>query len=610
MKFLLKVVASLFLGLAAMPTFSYTVEHGDTLIVIAKQHKVNYRKICELNRIANCNNIRVGQELEIPTATSPNKGQPSVQKQETAPITTESGVAKKKQNSVPAEVKTVAFSLIRSWKCVGCDPVLKSWVRKNWLSTEEVSLAPQQEVKLRLQGLDDSQIGEVKQALKEKRYTLTFRPKDYLWVSMAFGSGMWGETRNATGDDIPVFALPPTSKGYQVDLALGCGNPAVNRVKLEKPKPVPVVTPQEKERKVSCEKIGAFWAQVSEYGVSGTARFACLFQVNNNWKAGPTIGFGGSRFDDHTWIELQSFIGGGFELRGKNIAGFDAIEFVVMVGTGSSAGHSVDGLTEKLKSSGMDSQLAMQLRKQFHIDGKTSVTVRFMPFASIPLTGVEADILWKNMVVKQENGRHLTIGAVMRFEFQRKGLGFKPEITFGIWRMSDIDNPIGWKFLVGASTLDNVWRIGAGLQFPGPIWLVEVEYNPAWGWLQLNAEIARNALHNGATPTCKALKMNYCSKPEGGERAAIAGTATTPTPEEGAKLGNVEVSTNTAVVSVQKRWCGNKGSCLAVETATVVSERLVPVVHQQEVQFVQQPESQQGEKALAEENFWTNNRNG
>ena len=599
MKFLLKVVASLFLGLAAMPTFSYTVEHGDTLIGIAKQHKVNYRKICELNRIANCNNIRVGQELEIPTATSSDEKQQTAKKQETAPAPTESSVAKEKQNSALDEAKAADRSLIRGWKCVGCDPVLKSWVRKNWLSTEEVSLAPQQETKLRLQGLNDSQIGEVKQALKEKRYTLTLRPKGYLWASMAFGSGMWGETRNATGDDIPVFALPPTSKGYQVDLALGCGNPAVNRVKLEKPKPALVMS-QEEEKKVSCEKIGAFWAQVSEHGVSGTARFACLFQLNNNWKVGPTVGFGGSRFDDHTWIELQSFIGGGVELRGKNIAGFDAIEFVVMVGTGSSAGHSADGLTEKLKSSGMDAQLAMQLRKQFHIDGKTSVTVRFMPFASIPLTGVEADILWKNMVVKQENGRHLTIGAVMRFEFQRKGLGFKPEITFGIWRMSDIDNPIGWKFLVGASTLDNVWRIGAGLQFPGPIWLVEVEYNPAWGWLQLNAEIARNALHNGATPTCKALKMGRCSKPEGGERAATAGTPTTPTPEESAKSGNVAVSTNTAVVSAQRRWCGNKGSCLVTEAATT----------SQEVQVVQQPEyRQEGNNAVAEGDFWKN-RNG
>lgn len=600
MKLLLKV-ACLFLGFAvSTPVLSYTVENGDTLIGIAKRHNVNYLEICKLNRIANCNNIHVGQELEIPTASSPNKEQPSAQKQETALIPTESGIAGKKQNSVLAEVKTAALSLIRSWKCVGCDPVLKGWVRKNWLSTEEVSLAPQQEVKLRLQGLDDSQIEEVKQVLKEKRYTLTFRPKDYLWASMAFGSGMWGETRNATGDDIPVFALPPTSKGYQVDLALGCGNPAVNRVKLEKPKPV-LVTLQEEEKRVSCEKIGAFWAQVSEHGVSGTARFACLFQINNNWKAGPTIGFGGSRFDDHTWIELQSFIGGGFELRGKNIAGFDAIEFVVMVGTGSSAGHSADGLTEKLKSSGMDAQLAMQLRKQFHIDEKTSVTVRFMPFASIPLTGVEADILWKNMVVKQENGRHLTIGAVMRFEFQRKGLGFKPEITLGIWRMSDIDNPIGWKFLVGASTIDNVWRIGAGLQFPGPIWLVEVEYNPAWGWLQLNAETASRALHTGATPTCKALKMERCSKPEGEERAATAGTPTTPTPKESAKSGNVVVSTNTAVVSAQKRWCGNRGSCLVTETAPT----------SQEVQVVRQSEyRQEGNNAVAEGDFWKNSWNG
>lgn len=522
MKFLWKVLILLVVFMA--PAFGYTVKSGDTVIGVAEKHGIrDYREICKLNGLQrNCDRIRIGQELKIPSKGGGS--QSSKPKQETVPVSIETDVVQAKLDPVTVRVNSTVSGFVQNWKDVGADPVLKGWVRKTWLSTEEVTLDPRQEAKLRAQGIGDLHIAKVKQLLKEKKFTLIFRPEGYTWKSMGFGSGVWGETRNATGDDIPVFAIDPLFDGTQVDLALGCGNTGANKVEIfERPKP-PVS--QETEKRLACEKIGAFWAQLSEHGVSGTARFACLFQVSKDWKAGPTVGLGGSRFDDHTWIELQNFIGGGFEARGKNIAGFDAVEFVVMVGYGPSKGHSIDGFVEKLKSAGFDAQLAMQLRKQFGIDEKTSVTVRLMPFANIPLSGKEADIFWKGMVVKQENGRHLTIGATLRFEFGQKDLGFKPEVTFGIWRMSDVDNPIGWKFLVGASTLDNVWRIGAGLQFPGPIWLVELEWNPAWSWLQLNARVATEALENGATSTREAL-FGEKATPAKGARQSVSRVVST-----------------------------------------------------------------------------------
>lgn len=522
MKFLRRVGALVLGWLVLASPVSAATEHlvlkDQNLTVIGAKYDVSPQEICQFNTLSNCNKIRAGQTLIIPSKDGESQQRPEPKPEKTLPPS-ETDLAQEESVPVPAPVNALHSGLVRMWKYVGADPVLKSWVRKAWLASEEVTLDPRQEAKLRAQGLGDAHIAEVKQRLKEKKFILVFRPKGYSWKSMAFGSGIWGETRNATGDDIPVFAIDSLSDGTQVDLALGCGNTGINmEVVPEKPKPV---TSQVAEKRLACEKVGAFWAQLSEHGVSGTARFACLFQVSEKWKAGPTIGLGGSRFDDHTWIELQNFIGGGFEVRGKNIAGFDAVEFVVMVGYGSSEGHSTDGLVEKLKSSGFDAQLAMQLRKQLNIDKKTSITVRLMPFVNVPLSGKEADILWKGMVVKQENGRHLTVGAVLRFEFQRKGLGFKPEITFGIWRMSDVDNPIGWKFLIGASTLDNVWRVGAGLQFPGPIWLVEVEWNPAWGWLQLNAKVAIEALQNGATPTRDVLFGEKAKTAKKAERLAL-----------------------------------------------------------------------------------------
>lgn len=491
--------------IAPLQVSAYVVKAGDTLSSIARGYDgVSASTICALNRLANCNRIRIGQELEIPKQPSENKKEPSAKRVSvTYSVPTSNTVNSKKD---PAQSEEV-----REWKHVGGDPVLPEWVRKDWRSSEKIALDPRQEAKLRLQGLDSSQIDEVKQFLATRNYLLALRPIGYEWASVAFGSGIWGKTRNATGDSIPVFALPPTSKGYQVDLGLGCGNPLTNKVDVSKPK-IRVEPPKkEKEARLACERIGAFWAQITEHGESGTARLACLVQLNKQWKFGPTVGIGGSRFDDHTWVEVQNFFGGGFELRGKDIAGLEAVEFVVMVGNGSAFGHSADKMVEKMKSSGLDLELAVQLRKKFSIDKKTAVTVRLMPFANIPLTGKEADILWKGMVVNRENGRHLVIGTTLRFEMHRAELGFKPELTLGVWRISDIDNPVGWKILLGASTLDNVWRVGAGLQFPGPIWVLEFEWNPAWGWLQLNASTESKALHNGATPTCKALGLKKCS---------------------------------------------------------------------------------------------------
>lgn len=515
-----------FLGgaaLSGMPAKAepYTVQSGDTLWKIAAKNGVSPSAVCRLNRIGNCNLIRPGQTLQLPShstreAPSYDRGAPDLDDRSTNKVESPSEVQENKKASSTEESLPVSKPAQSSpegawmiWKRVGANPVLKSWVRKLWLASDEVKLDPRQEASLRSQGLTEDQIVELRHMLAMKKHRLTFRPEGYEWRhSMGMGSGVWGKTRNGTGKDIPVFALPPTSDGYQVDLALGCGNPAVNRVQIFEYRAKEVVqTPEEKEKGHACEKVGAFWAQVTQHGVSGTARFACLFQVNDTWKAGPTVAFGGSRFDDRKWVEVQNFAGGGLEVRGKNVAGLDAVEFVVMVGYGSSEGRSADGLVKKLKSQGLDAQIAIQLRKQFSIEEGTSVTVRFMPFANIPLTGKETDILWKNTVVKQENGRHVTVGATLRLELQRSGLGFKPELTLGIWRISDVDNPIGWKILAGASTLDNVWRFGVGAQFPGPIWVVELEWNPAWGWLQLSSNKATTALTEGAVSTREALDL-------------------------------------------------------------------------------------------------------
>jgi len=45
---------------------TYTVKSGDTLIKIAKKHKVTVAKLTCLNRIKNPNNVAVGRTLTIP----------------------------------------------------------------------------------------------------------------------------------------------------------------------------------------------------------------------------------------------------------------------------------------------------------------------------------------------------------------------------------------------------------------------------------------------------------------------------------------------------------------------------------------------------------------
>jgi LysM repeat protein len=47
---------------------SYTVKSGDTLYKIGQECGCDYKEICSLNKISNCDMIDVGQSLKLPSA--------------------------------------------------------------------------------------------------------------------------------------------------------------------------------------------------------------------------------------------------------------------------------------------------------------------------------------------------------------------------------------------------------------------------------------------------------------------------------------------------------------------------------------------------------------
>ncbi len=499
------VLAGLVLALTITTTpaeaGSYTVSKSDYrgLSSIGRKLGVDWLSIAKTNGIKPPYRIRVGQVLTIPEGES----QPAVAQTEATPAKAPVATAE-----IPASPAGV-----RQWKKVGGDPLLPLRMRKAWHKAEELRLTSEQANRLAQFGLSESQIEQVRKDLAGGQCQATARPVGYPWDGMAMGRGNWNATENATGDSIMVWACPEQDD-IQVDIAMGCGNVAWKR---HAPKPV-TPTPQEKKAGLECEMVGALWAQVGGHGESGSARFSCLVPVGDHWKVGPSVGMSGSRFGNGEWVEVSNFVGAGIEARGSDIAGLDAVEFVVLVGQGSARGYSTDGMVEKLKASGMDARLAIQLRKRFAISPQTGVTVRFMPWVDVPLTGASTDILWKGGKVGEERGRHVVVGAILRLEMDRADWNVKPELTLGVWHISDVQEPIGAKILLGVATKDDVWRIGAGVQFPNPHWIVEVEWNPGLGWLHANTQVATTALLAGSTPTeqylgVKASKSAKTSQP-------------------------------------------------------------------------------------------------
>ncbi|QQS61390.1 MAG: LysM peptidoglycan-binding domain-containing protein [Candidatus Moraniibacteriota bacterium] len=468
----LLVIAGIFLAVVGAPLASagtYTVVKGDSLIKIANKSQTSWQEIARANGIKAPHTIRVGQTLTLP----------------------ESGIVVSSVKQSPVVLES--SSGIRQWKKVGADSLLPLRLRKEWHKTEELQLTSEQSRRLSQFGLSSSEVEQVRGDLVSGKCQAVARPIGFTWEGMAMGKGNWGKTQNASGTDIMVWACPSMNGSKQVDIAMRCGNVAWNTVTVPTP-PAPAPT----QESLGCEAVGALWAQMGQRGESGSLRFSCLFPVGNGWKVGPSIAGKSARFNNKEWVEVSDFYGVGIEGRGP-VGDIDAVEFVVLAGQGSTRGYSKDGLVEKLRADGMDLRIALQLRERFKIDDQTGVTVRFMPWVDIPLSGNKTDILWKGTPVNHESARKLVVGAILRFELDRADWNVKPELTLGIWHISDVvSNPIGGKILAGIATKDDVWRIGVGVQFPDPHFIVEIEWNAGLGWLRANSQVATTALTDNA----------------------------------------------------------------------------------------------------------------
>ncbi|NCU41416.1 MAG: LysM domain-containing protein [Candidatus Moranbacteria bacterium] len=460
----------------------YVVQSGDTLSTIAKKYQgVSWKQICQDNNLTNCDRIKVGQKLSIGYADVRGKKVPAKHQ-----------VAERSDFvSLVKTSSTTSSETVRSWKRVGADPLLPVRMRKEWHRADELRLTSAQSDRLAQFGLSSSEIEQVRSDLVSGKCNATARPVGYTWKGMAMGKGNWSQTQNATGDFIMVWACP-SHNGKQVDIAMKCGNVAWNESTISTPPP-----PPKTEEALACEAVGSVWAQMGGRGESGSIRFSCLFPVGNGWKVGPSIGVKGSRYSNDSWVEVGNFYGAGIEGRGS-IGNVDAVEFVVLVGQGSTRGYSKDGMVEKMKATGLDAKIAIQLRERFQISEKTGVTVRFMPWVDVPLTGNSAKLLWQGNQVGEEKGRKLVVGAILRLEVDQVDWNVKPEFTLGIWNISDVQDPVGGKILAGIATKDDVFRIGVGVQFPDPHFIVEVEWNAGLGWLRANSQVAETSLVKNA----------------------------------------------------------------------------------------------------------------
>ena len=81
---------------------SHIVRKGDTLSTIAKKYQgVSWKQICDDNDLPNCDRIRIGEEIRIPSSYYKEENDPNVQSKEVTtavPVNIESGGAFSKEN--------------------------------------------------------------------------------------------------------------------------------------------------------------------------------------------------------------------------------------------------------------------------------------------------------------------------------------------------------------------------------------------------------------------------------------------------------------------------------------------------------------------------------
>lgn len=462
---------------------TYVVQGGDILSSIARNYSgVSWQEICRANNLPNCDRINVGQKLEIPDGNA------------SAPETTTTHPAKEASQDV------------LNWRRVGADPVVKSntWHRGN--SSGNLELTSKQKARLMQIGLLSSEVEKVAQLLETGACNGQARTPGHTWSGMGFGKGSHrGVVKNATGGYVDVWACPAIGT-KQVDIAMGCGNPAVNRV--APPKPVPQAMEVDKETSLTCDKIATAWAQGELSGrfINASARMGCLFDIGPNSKLGPVIGGQINRYwGNDGWTEKGWFVGLGPEFRMKPAGGLDSFEVFLIAGPAFAEGGN--GEVMRSPSHGLDAHIGITMEKSIPVSEDTVMNVRFMPFGHAALTNRMADLSWQGNPIGEEVARKHVAGAVLRLEFDNAKWKIRPELAVGGWYVWDVIDPWGAKILVGFSTKDKVWRLGVGAQYSGMGWvpIAEIEYNPILGKMLLSAQKADEALTTGATSSSVAL---------------------------------------------------------------------------------------------------------
>lgn len=462
---------------------TYVVQGGDTLSKIAQNYSgVSWQEICRANNLPNCDRINVGQRLEIPDGSTAS-----------APVT-----------SAPAKK---ASKDVFDWRRVGADPVVKSntWHRGN--SAGKLELTSKQKARLMQISLLSSEVEKVAELLEMGACNMEARAPGHTWSGMGFGKGSHrGVVKNATGGYVDVWACPAVGN-KQIDIAMGCGNPAVNHVSPP-PKIPQQSTKVDEETGLSCDKIATAWAQGELNGrfINASARMGCLFDIGPNSKLGPVIGGQINRYwGKDGWTEKGWFVGLGPEFRMKPAGGLDSFEVFLIAGPAFAEGGN--GEVARSPSHGLDAHLGVTMEKTVLVGEKTAMTIRFMPFAHAALTNRMGDLSWQGNPIGEEVARKHTAGAVLRLEFDNAEWKLRPELTVGGWYVWDVIDPWGAKILVGFSTKDKVWRLGVGAQYSGMGWvpIAEIEYNPILGKMLLSAQKADDALTTGATSSSVAL---------------------------------------------------------------------------------------------------------
>lgn len=444
------------------------------------------------------------------------------------------------------DVADVANTAPREFKNLGADPLCTTREVKNGTCREK------QEKKLIASGWTPEDAKTHLDNVYAGRCVAGFVPNGFEGDWLVNGSATWGKTVFAIKGASGAEALScPEVNGKKPYVVTQCRN-ITGKYVPTKPiialavTPPPPVQEAPVPNEVKCVTDGYVGGRFGRgNGIksdAGVLRASCQFRVNQEWTAGPGVGFDISNYSIDDWDEKTRMPSIGIFGKGKGVLGMDSVEPELLLGFESTWGRTDNqdvqkptihtpillplinfkksypisrGIREEIDSNdtpvpadGIDFSLTSGSGDEEGDRIRLETTI----FAKIPLGNKSGPVYWRGQEVDSSE-THPVAGIIFGVDFELDDWDFIPGLKLGGWYTWGVkEDHWGGKFGPHFATRDRQFELDLGVELPRPHFFIDPRWNFGGKALMLSAEVSKDTLTNDAADSRIALGLDPVSK--------------------------------------------------------------------------------------------------